>query len=98
MYSNRYRKCNIYSIIAVPTTVELSADKLSVTPGTTVTFTAKVKDQNQNVMSSEVADIYQGTTKLTGTTFSTATEGTYTFTAKSGTLVSGSVTVTVKAQ
>lgn len=84
--------------MAVPTTVELSADKTAVTPGTTVTFTANVKDQNGNIMSSETTEIYQGTTKLTGNTFSTSTEGSYTFTAKSGTLTSSSLTVTVKAE
>jgi hypothetical protein len=84
-------------VVSVATTVELSASSTSFTVGGSATLTAVVKDQNGNVMSGATADIYNGTTKAGSNTysFSSSTEGTYTFTAKSGALTSTAVTVTV---
>lgn len=87
----------INQVVSTPTTVELTASSTSFTAGGSSTLTAVVKDQNGNVMSSEAADIYNGTTKAGSSTyvFTTSTEGTYKFTAKSGILTSTEVTVTV---
>lgn len=81
---------------AVATSVSLTVDKATVEPGASATFTASVLDQNGNAMAGQTVDLYLGSVKQTSWTYSTTVEGTYTFTAKSGSLTSNAVALTVK--
>ena len=81
--------------ISLITTIELTADKTSVTADGTekVTLSAILKDKDNAIINGVDISYYEGSTKLSDNTFKTTKAGTYNIIAKAGNVTSNIITV-----
>ena len=79
----------------VPSTVALQVAKTVIKPSEMLPLAALIKDQNGNTMTGQTVVYFRDNVQLTSNYLRTTRVGTYTITAKVGTVVSAGVKVTV---